>query len=111
MAANDLSPLCSSTPMTVQNGNTTNGASTNGMSNDARVAPLSIIVVGAGLGGLAAAISCTLAGHEVTVLEQASKLGEVCLCHSASYSYTSPPILNHGPLTARWALASSLPRT
>lgn len=36
-----------------------------------------VIVVGGGLGGLASAISCTLAGHKVTVLEAAVKLGEV----------------------------------
>ena len=36
-----------------------------------------IAVVGAGLGGLAAAIGIARAGHKVTVLEQASALGEV----------------------------------
>jgi len=36
-----------------------------------------IILVGAGLGGLAAAISLLKAGHDVEVYEQASKLGEV----------------------------------
>ncbi|KAK4688408.1 hypothetical protein P7C73_g1701, partial [Tremellales sp. Uapishka_1] len=40
-------------------------------------AQLHIIIVGAGLGGLASAISCSLAGHAVTVLEAAVKLGEV----------------------------------
>ncbi|CAK9780354.1 unnamed protein product [Cutaneotrichosporon oleaginosum] len=39
--------------------------------------PLHVVVVGGGLGGLSAAISCTLAGHKVTVLEQAAQLGEV----------------------------------
>lgn len=55
--------------------------------------PLSIVVVGAGLGGLATAITCRLAGHDgkfgrqdvstglksvtVTVLEQAPALSEV----------------------------------
>ncbi|OAG43882.1 hypothetical protein AYO21_01734 [Fonsecaea monophora] len=38
---------------------------------------LKIIVVGAGLGGLATAISCRLAGHEVTVLESATAMGEI----------------------------------
>ncbi|CAD0110242.1 unnamed protein product [Aureobasidium uvarum] len=37
---------------------------------------LDIIVIGAGLGGLAAAISCALGGHNVTVLEQARELAE-----------------------------------
>ena len=36
-----------------------------------------IIVVGAGLGGLTLALSLVRAGFEVTVLEQASRLGEV----------------------------------
>jgi salicylate hydroxylase len=34
-------------------------------------------IVGAGLGGLAAAIGIAHAGHKVTVLEQARTLGEV----------------------------------
>ena len=36
-------------------------------------------IVGAGLGGLAAAISIARAGHRVTILEQAAVLGEVSL--------------------------------
>ncbi|MBZ6433075.1 MAG: FAD-dependent oxidoreductase [Acinetobacter pittii] len=39
--------------------------------------PLNIIVVGAGLGGLATAIALASSGHTVTVYEQAQKLGEV----------------------------------
>ncbi|KIW16953.1 hypothetical protein PV08_04144 [Exophiala spinifera] len=38
---------------------------------------LDIIVVGAGLGGLAAAIALARRGHKVTVFEQAPELGEV----------------------------------
>ncbi|KAF2762115.1 FAD/NAD(P)-binding domain-containing protein [Pseudovirgaria hyperparasitica] len=38
---------------------------------------LDIIVVGAGLAGLAAAISCALHGHKVTILESAKELAEV----------------------------------
>ncbi|THW25600.1 FAD/NAD(P)-binding domain-containing protein [Aureobasidium pullulans] len=38
---------------------------------------LNIIIVGAGLGGLGAAISLLLAGHNVHVLESASKIAEV----------------------------------
>lgn len=41
-------------------------------------AKLKIIVVGAGLSGLSAAISCSLAGHDVVVLEGAKELAEVC---------------------------------
>ncbi|KAK1637732.1 FAD binding domain-containing protein [Colletotrichum phormii] len=38
---------------------------------------LHVIIVGAGLGGLGAAISTLFAGHDVTVLEAASNIGEV----------------------------------
>ncbi|PSR82628.1 FAD binding domain-containing protein [Coniella lustricola] len=38
---------------------------------------LNTIVVGAGLGGLGAAIAILLGGHDVTVLEAASEIGEV----------------------------------
>lgn len=39
--------------------------------------PLRIVIVGAGLGGLATAIALARKGHSVVVLEQASRLGEV----------------------------------
>lgn len=43
--------------------------------------PLNIIIVGAGLGGLAAAISVKLEQplHNVQVIESAPELAEVCL--------------------------------
>jgi hypothetical protein len=40
--------------------------------------PLNITIVGAGLAGLSAAISCSLAGHNVLVTESAKELAEVC---------------------------------
>lgn len=40
-------------------------------------APLQITIVGAGLAGLSAAISCALAGHHVLVIESAKELAEV----------------------------------
>ncbi|KAK5108262.1 hypothetical protein LTR62_008646 [Meristemomyces frigidus] len=39
--------------------------------------PLRVIIIGAGLSGLAAAISCALGGHEVLILEGARELAEV----------------------------------
>ncbi|MCJ1400746.1 hypothetical protein MMC11_003954 [Xylographa trunciseda] len=36
-----------------------------------------VVIVGAGLGGLAASIGISRAGHEVTILEQAAQLGEI----------------------------------
>jgi NADPH-dependent 2,4-dienoyl-CoA reductase/sulfur reductase-like enzyme len=38
---------------------------------------LKVVIVGAGLGGLAAAIATRTAGHDVLILEQAPALGEV----------------------------------
>lgn len=46
-------------------------------------------IVGAGLGGLAAAIGIARAGHKVTVLEQAALLGEVSLTPMHTYSVSA----------------------
>lgn len=40
---------------------------------------LRIVIVGAGLGGLATSVALARCGHQVTVLEQAHQLGEVCI--------------------------------
>ncbi|MER6347894.1 FAD-dependent monooxygenase [Streptomyces sp. NPDC001595] len=40
-------------------------------------APLRIAVVGGGIGGLAAALAIARAGHQVTLLEQAARFGEI----------------------------------
>jgi salicylate hydroxylase len=58
-----------------------NGADTDNESSSVHgrpaTVPLHIIVVGAGLGGLSAAVALARRGHSVTVLEQAAELGEV----------------------------------
>jgi salicylate hydroxylase len=40
---------------------------------------LNVIIVGAGLGGLALAVALSRRGHSVRILEQAPKLGEVSI--------------------------------
>ena len=50
-----------------------------------------IIIVGAGLGGLVAGIALSKKGHKVTILEAASKLGEVAILQFASADSRSAP--------------------
>ncbi|KAG9503476.1 hypothetical protein J7337_006321 [Fusarium musae] len=57
---------------------------------------LQILIVGAGLGGLATAVALARKGHEVTVLEQAATLGEV----GAGIQIPS----NSGRLLLKWGL-------
>lgn len=45
-----------------------------------------VLVVGAGLGGLAAAIGIKKSGHDVMVLERMPELREVCTCSCTSIS-------------------------
>lgn len=51
---------------------------------------LKIIVVGAGLSGLATAIACAEAGHAVIVVESAEKIEAVCVPHVRQYPRTEP---------------------
>ncbi|KAM0241508.1 hypothetical protein ACHAP5_007547 [Fusarium lateritium] len=61
---------------------------------------LQIVIVGAGLGGLATAIALARQGHEVTVLEQAVSLGEV------GAGIQIPP--NSSRLLLKWGLGPYL---
>ena len=67
-----------------------------------RSAPLrlSILIVGCGLGGLAAAFSLSKAGHHVTILESAPALGDV----GAGIQVTP----NVSRQLTRWGLGPSL---
>lgn len=50
-------------------------------------APLTIGIVGAGMSGLSAAISCAAAGHHVTIYEAARELAEVSSPQVMSQAY------------------------
>lgn len=66
-------------------------------------AALHIVVVGAGLGGLAAVHTLAQAGHRVTLLESASQLGDV-----GAGIQCSP---NSSRLLFRWGLKSAIARS
>lgn len=61
---------------------------------------LDIIIIGGGLGGLSAAISCALAGHKVTILEGARELAEI----GAGLQITP----NASRLFQQWGISESL---
>lgn len=48
-----------------------------------------VVIVGCGLGGLAAAIALRRQGHEVTMLEQAAQLSEVPKIYKFHFLMTS----------------------
>ncbi|KAL8883887.1 MAG: hypothetical protein Q9215_007942 [Flavoplaca cf. flavocitrina] len=59
-----------------------------------------VVIVGAGLGGLAAAIGIAKAGHQITILEQAGALGEV------GAGIQIPP--NASRILKKWGLLDSI---
>ena len=63
---------------------------TRSTSHPTSAAKLDVIVVGAGLSGLATAISTSLSGHSVTVFESAKELQEV-LTSSPPYGRDPTP--------------------
>ncbi|MEL0111993.1 MAG: FAD-dependent monooxygenase [Rickettsiales bacterium] len=68
---------------------------------------MNIIIVGAGLGGLAAASNLMLAGHDVTIYEQAPALGEVGA--GIQVSANAMHVLNHLGLGEKMAMIGVKP--
>ncbi|GJJ14116.1 hypothetical protein Clacol_008373 [Clathrus columnatus] len=83
------------------------GASARGIAQTIQLYPtaplkLSVIVVGCGMGGLAAAFALAKAGHDVTLLESANEIGEV----GAGIQVTP----NLSRLLIKWGLGGVLER-
>jgi len=57
---------------------------------------LHVVIVGAGLGGLAAAITTRQAGHRVTICEQAPTLGEVPPLPQTTSNHADNPLSQVG---------------
>ena len=64
---------------------------------------LSVVVVGAGIAGLSAAVACALGGHRVTVLEGAKELAEI----GAGFQITP----NASKILFRWGLEPKMKET
>lgn len=64
---------------------------------------LSVVVVGAGIAGLSAAVACALGGHQVTVLEGAKELAEI----GAGFQITP----NASKILFRWGLEPKMKET
>ncbi|MGI9146130.1 MAG: phytoene desaturase family protein [Chloroflexota bacterium] len=74
------------------------------------MSPSRIIVVGAGLGGLAAAIRLQAAGHSVTLLEKRAQLGgRAAQLRAAGYTFDMGPSIITAPHLLRdlWASANA----
>ena len=67
-------------------------------------------VIGAGIGGLAAAVRLAAQGHEVTILEQAARAGGTCgAVRLGAYRFDAGPSLLTMPRVVRDLFADTSP--